>query len=171
MQRHAELRFAGQLFELRVDLNDAESPLPSLQGIEVAFREAYRREFAIELPNATVQLVRLGLVAEADLASPARALFKPFGRSDALTATARGERSVLAEDGSTISIPVYGAEVHEVVHADGPALFVQAGATVWIPSGMFAECGPDGCLVIRARASGHPPSEAIEHAAAREAAS
>jgi N-methylhydantoinase A len=161
MKRHAELRFVGQLFELRVDLDDAASPLPSLDDIDAAFRQAYRREFAIELPHATVQLVRLGLVAEADLASPARHLFQPLGQPDAVTATAIDHRTVLAEDGSMLTVPVFGASDHPLIQTRGPALFIQAGATVWIPDGMAAQRGPDGCLVIRAQASITQASEAV----------
>ncbi|MEY4214213.1 MAG: hypothetical protein RL458_2439 [Pseudomonadota bacterium] len=168
MKRHAELRFAGQLFELRVDLDDAAAPLPSLHDIDAAFRLAYLREFAIELPHATVQLVRLGLVAEADLASPAQHLFQPLGQPDAVTATAVDHREVLAEDGSTLTVPVFGASDHPLIQTRGPALFIQAGATVWIPDGMSAQRGPDGCLVIRAHASSTPASEAVAGPAAQE---
>jgi N-methylhydantoinase A len=168
MRRHAELRFAGQLFELRVDLDDAAAPLPSLHDIDEAFRQAYLREFAIELPHSTVQLVRLGLVAEADLASPARHLFRPFGRSDPVTATAVDHRTVLAEDGSTLTVPVFGASDHPLIQTSGPALFIQAGATVWIPDGMTAQRGPDGCLVIRAHASRPQASETVAGPAAQE---
>ncbi|MFM7568095.1 MAG: hypothetical protein ACKO8O_05280, partial [Betaproteobacteria bacterium] len=157
LRRHAELRFSGQLFELRVPLGEADAPLPSIDQIEAAFRSEYRREFSIELPNATVQLVRLGLVAEADLASPAQQLFQPF-ESPAPTGAGTVEtRSILGPDGLTREVPVYRATPGQALQTAGPALFVQAGATVWVPEAMIAHRAADGCLVIRPHARESAP--------------
>jgi N-methylhydantoinase A len=148
LRRHAELRFAGQLFELRVALDEANTPLPSIDQIELAFRSEYRREFSIELPNATVQLVRLGLVAEADLASPARKLFQPFDLLAPTDAGAIETRSILGPDGLTRDVPVYRATPSQPIQTAGPALFVQAGATVWVPEAMTAHRAADVGRVI-----------------------
>jgi len=154
LRRHAELRFSGQLFELRVPLDDAESALPAVAQIEAAFRLQYLREFAIELPNASVQLVRLGMVAEANLASPASRLFKPF--TPAISAETRSDesRSILTTEGASIEVPVFRANDEGALQTSGPALFVQAGATVWVPEGMRAQRFADGCLVIQAASHG-----------------
>ncbi len=149
LRRHADLRFLGQLFELRVTLGQAESPPPTIAEIEAAFRQQYLREFSIDLPHATVQLVRLGLVAEADLASPAKRLFQPFPANTPAAISTGNPRSILAEDGSWSDIAAYQTAEGGALHAQGPALFIQAGATVWVPAGMAAQRGTDGCLVIR----------------------
>jgi len=157
LRRHADLRFSGQLFELRVPLGEADAPLPSIDQIEAAFRSEYLREFSIELPNAAVQLVRLGLVAEADLASPAEQLFQPFESPAPTSAGTVETRSILGPDGLTREVPVYRATPGQALQTAGPALFVQAGATVWVPEAMIAHRAADGCLVIRPHARESAP--------------
>ena len=146
--RHAELRFAGQLFELRVALGGLDEALPAPTEIESLFRQAYLAEFGIELPRASVQLVRLGLVAQGDLASPAARLFN----SDPAQPTAIQPfemRELLNADGSSDRVPAYRAVDSAGLTTRGPALFAQAGATVWVPEGLRAEVGHDGCLMLR----------------------
>lgn len=151
LARFAELRFTGQLFELRVPLGDAGQPLPDSAAIEAAFRAAYAREFGIELPQASVQLVRLVLVAICESASPARALFTP-GCGGFKPAKPSALRDYLAPDGSVQQVPVYRSADCADVAAEGPLLVAHAGATVWVPQGMSATLAADGCVVIKGNA-------------------
>ncbi|HYF17822.1 MAG TPA: hydantoinase/oxoprolinase family protein [Ramlibacter sp.] len=147
LARFAELRYAGQLFELRVPLGGVDDPLPTTADIESAFRQAYAREFGFELPRAAVQLVKLVLVATRELGSPARGLFNAGGGEDHQPQP-HGSRECLAEDGATTRVPVYRSADCAGLRAAGPLLVEHAGATVWVPQGLQARVGADGSIAM-----------------------
>jgi N-methylhydantoinase A len=144
LRRHADLRFAGQLFELGVAMGDAEDPMPESAEIERRFRDAYRSEFGFDLEHSDVQLVRLKLVVTLPRIDLSGAIFDP-AQPGAMPAKLR-EQTLLARDGTALKVPVYeGKGTAEIM---GPALVELAGSIVWIHGTQKARIGAGGAIEI-----------------------
>jgi len=147
LHRHADLRFAGQLSELRVPLGKQEDPLPDADEIERRFRTAYRAEFGFDLADSAVELVTVHLVAELPIKATAGSAFR---EEPALGAgTPYQTRTYLDADGGVQTIPVYRSAECRGATLRGPLLVDHAGSTVWVPAGQTATVGADGGVVFR----------------------
>jgi N-methylhydantoinase A len=142
------MRFQGQLFELRVPLGDAASPLPEPADIERAFREQYRDEYGFDLPGATVQLVNLRLEGTLPLGLSATRLFDEPGERSTKVARVGRIQTIRGRGGATSSLPVVRAMDAPGTIITGPALIEHSGSTVWIRAGDRAEIGRSGRVLI-----------------------
>jgi N-methylhydantoinase A len=154
--RFADIRFQGQLFDLRVPLGNADQPLPSPTEIERAFREQYRSEFGFDLPDAVAQLVNLRLEGTLSLGIDAARLLEDA--EEGLRAAAQQTRvvKILERNGDTTRLPVVRAAEALGTTIAGPALIEHAGSTVWIHPGHRAEIGRSGRVLIQLSEGGGP---------------
>jgi len=144
-ERSIDARFEGQLFELNLPVATGATPLA--EDLDAAFRAAYRQTYGYDLPDHTVQLVNLRLVASGvvhDGGWPRLAL-------EGHDAAARS-RQVIGEDGSSRDVPVWRREtLKEGVSLDGPAIIEDFGATIRLLSGQRLEVRPSGMLELTER--------------------
>jgi len=146
--RFADLRFAGQLFELRVPLGAFDEPVPASLEIERRFRDVYRSEFGFDLAESRVQLVNLHLVATLPMGGSAARIFaKPSGASPA--ARPYRVQDFLRADGKDEPLPIYRTADCIGAELEGPLLIEHSGATVWVRSGQRAMIGTDGGVAFR----------------------
>ncbi len=141
--RFADLRFAGQLFELRVPLGAFSEALPTPADIERRFRAQYVSEFGFDLADSVVQLVNLHLVASLPMGGSTARI---FSNESGPSAEARPYRvqDFLRADGEWEPLPVYRSADCIGAELTGPLLIEHAGATVWIRDGQRARIGTDG---------------------------
>jgi N-methylhydantoinase A len=149
--RFVEMRFQGQLFELRVPLDAAEETLPDLPEIERRFRAQYRAEYGFDLPDAVVQVVNARLEGTRPLGLAADALLDEAGERPETRAEPVRRQEIIGRDGSTVLLPVVRAVGSPGATVTGPALIEHAGSTVWIHDGQHAEIGRSGRVLIRLR--------------------
>ena len=145
--RFADLRFAGQLFELRVPLGSFGEPMPSAAEIGRGFRHVYATEFGFDLVESMVQLVTLHLVASLPMGGSTARL---FSKQSAASATAQPYRvqAFLRADGILEPLPVYRmADCIDAALA-GPLLIEHSGSTVWVRAGQHAKIGTDGSVTL-----------------------
>ncbi|WP_320178920.1 hydantoinase/oxoprolinase family protein [Roseovarius pacificus] len=137
-EHFADLRFVGQLFELRVALKEGDDAA----AIETRFRAAYVEEFGFDLNDSDVQLVALHLTARLTRATDASNLFNalPDGEDTPIR-----HQKVFSRDGSEQDTPVFSG-VHGSI--EGPALIELAGSTVWLLDGQRARRGNGGAVEI-----------------------
>jgi len=145
LERTADLRFAGQLFELSVPLGDASSPLPERQTIEKLFRQAYESEFGFDLPESKVQLVNVRLTVKASLGQEYRypevdaaqdpSSIQPYRYQDYLDPRDQMEK-----------IPVFQSKDAIGLSLHGPMLIEHAGSTVWVGHEHLAQIHRDGSV-------------------------
>ncbi|WP_226575938.1 hydantoinase/oxoprolinase family protein [Acuticoccus sediminis] len=145
-ERYLDLRFAGQLFELRIPVGSAEQPLPPLSEVERRFRDAYREEFGFDLPNVAVQSVKLHVTARMQPDSSSVRVFREQAAHLRAPVPTR-RQPFLGRDGTVFDIDVYrtGPVAGRV---DGPALIEHAGSTIWIERGHVAEFCRDGSVKV-----------------------
>ncbi len=154
LSRFADVRFRGQLFELKIPLGTGTDPLPVAAEIEARFRAAYQAEYGFDLPEAVPELVTVRLVAQADGMTGARDPFRPERRSGQPTAFEDG--MLLAADGTAQpALFVDATDLAPGIAFTGPAVVGVRGATVWIDGPAAVKTGADGSLHITL-----PPAEA-----------
>ncbi len=144
--RFADLRFVGQLSELRVPLGGRGEPLPDAAEIERRFRAAYREEFGFDLADSRVELVNVHLVAELPPKDTTAALFaerRPPG-----VVRPYQERLYIDKTESARRIPVYRTDDCIGATLEGPLLIDHSGSTVWVPADTSARIGADGSVVF-----------------------
>lgn len=151
--RFADLRFAGQLFALRVPLGDFDEPMPACAMIEHAFRKVYRSEFGFDLAEAKVQLVNLHLVATLPMGGSAARLFSCASGANPAARPYRMQ-TFLRADGKEEPLPVYRSADCLGAGMEGPLLIEHSGATVWVRAGQRAAIGADGGVAFRIREGG-----------------
>lgn len=146
--RFADLRFTGQLFELRVPLGRIEETLPTPLEIERRFRALYVSEFGFDLSESVVQLVNLHLVASLPMGgSTARIFSNESGPST--SAQPYRIQTYLSADGREEPLPVYRTAECIGAELKGPLLIEHSGATVWIRDGQHAKIGTDGGVAFQ----------------------
>ncbi|MBX9844527.1 MAG: hydantoinase/oxoprolinase family protein [Xanthobacteraceae bacterium] len=133
-ERALDVRFVGQLFELKVPVGQDDEPLPEPAQIETSFRALYRAEYGIDLPDAQVQIVNLRMVAEIDLGHRGDAAFAVERREQKRLLPYRIAK-ILGRDGSDQAVSVYRASEAAAGVLDGPAIIEHAGSTVWVHAG------------------------------------
>ncbi|MDN5844545.1 MAG: hypothetical protein L0H54_13995, partial [Alcaligenaceae bacterium] len=145
-QRFADLRFVGQLFELRIPLGEGNDPLPEAIDIGHRFRAAYCEEFGFDLPGSRIELVNVHLVATLPLSVRSELL---FGRSPpSRDAGPHHERSYIDQQGHTRQVPVHLAQDCAGRTLQGPVLIDHSGSTIWVPHGTLAAIQDDGSVVF-----------------------
>ena len=146
--RFADLRFAGQLFELRVPLGAFDAPMPDRAEIERRFREVSRSEFGFDLVESRVQLVNLHLVATLPTGGSAARVFSSAGGASASAQPYRMQ-NFLRADGNEEPLPVYRSADCIGAELEGPLLIEHSGSTVWVRVGQRALIGADGGVAFQ----------------------
>jgi N-methylhydantoinase A len=139
--RFADMRFKGQLFQLKIPLGARDAPLPDADALDAAFRAAYVAEYGFDLPNGMPEIVNLRLAATAGEETDAFA-------SQPRPVTAAALRTVLIDKaGRKTEIPVHAA-TPDAGELRGPSLVALGGATVWLQAGTRARLDARGGLHI-----------------------
>lgn len=148
VSRFVDMRYIGQLSELRVALGSAEEPLPDAARIEALFRERYRDEFGFDLAGSAVEMVTVHLVAALPVENGAGAL---FARRQAASQDPRPyqDRLYTGPDGVEVRVPVYRSGECLGAALQGPLIIDHGGATVWVPRGQQAQILADGGITFR----------------------
>jgi len=137
LERLADVRYAGQSWELTVPWPDAAA------GLEVAFEEAHRQRYGYGRPGVPLEVVTLRVRAEgepmADLPLP-----PPLRRE-----TPSSQRLVL-DDGRQAAVPLWHRwSLAPGMVVIGPALITQSDATTFVPPEWCAAVEAWGDLALR----------------------
>lgn len=146
IERYANCRYIGQLYELEVGLGNSATDLPDAQALENSFRDAYRVEFGIELPLAKVELVKTHITVTLQPKNKPN-VFQESVHNARQIVPARSQRYV-KEDGSVGDIPVYSTHSATGLDATGPMIIEHAGSTVWVRDNDRAKIHSDGCVIV-----------------------
>jgi N-methylhydantoinase A len=151
LARKADLRYAGQNYELPVPLPEGPLDAALIEALAAGFAAAHRRAYGFADEAAPVELVTLrlealGLVEKAAL-RPA-----PDGGPDPAPALREERRVWLREAGGFVSCPVYDRDrLGAGNRIRGPAVVEQMDATTLVLPGMEARVDRYLNLVLEAR--------------------
>jgi N-methylhydantoinase A len=156
-RRHAYLRYAGQGYELRVELPEGE--ITQGYGTEVAkrFHEAYASEYGYSEPDSTVEAVDWYLTVSLDGGRDEAALGGAAAVTPGGAPAPKPSRTRPAmfpdDDGLATMQPIdcpfyHRADVEPGSVVDGPAVITDPEATVLVPPGDRATVNQAGHIVI-----------------------
>ncbi|MEE8630305.1 MULTISPECIES: hydantoinase/oxoprolinase family protein [Methylobacterium] len=138
LTRAADLRYAGQAFELTLDL-DAGRDLAQAARL---FSEAHRRSYGYDLPGNPIEIVTLRVTGRL----PRDASAPGHGRA---VATPRETRRVyFGRDLGAHDTPVIGRADLGPVPRPGPLVVEEYEGTTLVPPGCTARLDPDGNILI-----------------------
>ena len=142
MSLSADMRYAGQAFELVVPWGDVQPGPDTLAQLLADFHALHRQRFSYANPEDPVDIVTLRLTTTGRL-PPA-----PAGQAAAAAAGAPPPPRAVFLEGAWRTIPVYRrAGVTGGVH--GPVLIEEAYTTVFVAAGWTCGPGQNGDLVAR----------------------
>ncbi|WP_187144380.1 hydantoinase/oxoprolinase family protein [Microvirga massiliensis] len=152
-RRFIDVRFRGQLFQLKIPLGDLDAPLPDAMALDELFRAAYASEYGFDLPNGVPEIVNLRLSATVDPGGAGRP-FTSLMDGAALELPAGMRTAIIGADGMETAVPVHVAGASLVGRTlDGPAILAIGGATVWLHVGTAARVDDCGSVHIRVSCS------------------
>lgn len=148
--RFADIRFRGQLFQLKIPLGEAGTTLPESSALDAGFRAAYVTEYGFDLPDGVPEVVNLRLSATAEPLDMPAQVFAARPQIGSLDRSS-GLRTTLCDAaGRKTEVPVCFSDT---VPADrelrGPTILAIPGATVWLEAGNIARVDARGSVHIK----------------------
>ena len=143
--RAADMRFAGQGFEIRVALPDGPIDAGWLAAAASAFRATYDRRNRYSDPDATIETVDWHL--SASLPTPKGTAGRLDGGTDAAVTGSRP--AYFPEAGGLVATRVLNrAAIRAAGSVTGPAVIEDADSTVVVPPGDTARISANGHLIV-----------------------
>jgi N-methylhydantoinase A len=139
----ADMRYAGQNYELEVQLPEGEMDAAGWQALMDRFAEAHAKQYGFALPGEPVELINLRVTALRP--EPARD-FIDLSRGGGRAAT---ERPVWFESGKVANCPiVHRASLQPGETLTGPAVIEETDSTTVLHPGDRLALGPAGLLAL-----------------------
>lgn len=147
--RAADMRYAGQGYELRVAMDDGAVDAAMVAAALARFHAAHRTEYGHAFPDAAVEIVNLRVTAIGERPKPAKPA--PGTGGSLAAATLRTAPVVFSVDGmpERLETPVLARErlpIDEPI--PGPAIVVQTDTTTVVPPGCSVVADRGGNLII-----------------------
>jgi len=154
LQRSASMRYAGQGYELRVDLPDGAIGTDyAARGLE-AFHQAYQREYGYSDPSAPVEVTDW-FVVSTSVGSHADAGIRLQGYGSGGDPIVGHRRAYFPEAGGMVNAAVvdrYALTDQHRIH--GPALVEERESTIVVLPGDTVSLSPTGNLIVDIKAAG-----------------
>ncbi len=143
-----DLRYAGQAFDLRVALDDADFSPAGVARATAAFHALHRQRFSYDEPAVPVEIVALRLKAVGRLAKPVPAQ----GNAASLPDTDR-TRPVHGRQGA-VATPVRDRDaISGTTPVPGPAIVEEPYTSIYLPAGWTILTHASGALIADRAAS------------------
>jgi N-methylhydantoinase A len=141
---HADLRYAGQSFELGVELPDADWAAADIAAAVAAFHQRHEAVNGYAMPDHPVEVVNLrGAVIAARPLAPAEAPASASGMRDVTV------RPVWFRETGFVETPIHRrADFAVGDRIEGPAIVEQMDSTTVIPPGWHAVVAVEGSLLM-----------------------
>jgi N-methylhydantoinase A len=148
--RTVDMRYAGQNYELPIELPDGPIGPATLDALAAAFAAAHHRAYGFVAETDPVQLVTFRMEA-AGVVPKASFVPQPDAGPDA-SAAIDGERQVwMPEAGGFVTCPVYQRDrLRAGSRISGPAIIEQMDATTVVLPGMSAWVEPFLNIILEA---------------------
>lgn len=153
VSRVADMRYAGQNYELAIDLPDSWIDEQGLAQVLETFHQEHERAYGFAAPGEPAQFVTLRVEARGEVPPP-RFTELPRGEGAAQPETVR--TAYIPEAGGWIKCPVYRRDaLLGGQHFYGPAVVDQMDATTLVLPGQRVQVDPIGNLIISDESEGN----------------
>lgn len=147
-ERAADLRYAGQSYELKAPISDRRVTATTLASLREAFHALHAAEFGHSFPDLEIELVTLKVTALGRLPH----IEQTPAREETVENTGERRADVYFDvDGETcaLSTPILERERLPIKQrVEGPAVIVQLDSTTVVPPGATVERDPVGNLLL-----------------------
>ena len=144
----ADMRYAGQNYELNVPVPDLSDDTALLDALKSNFDTAYDRLYDYTAPDDAIEIVTFRLEAYGVVEKPQFST-NPDAGPDASDAVVDARRIYMPETGDFIETPVYDRErLRTGNRLDGPAVIEQMDSTTFVLPGQSATVDPYHNLII-----------------------
>jgi N-methylhydantoinase A/oxoprolinase/acetone carboxylase beta subunit len=148
-ERHADARYVGQGYELRVGIADGALNAQAMRKTLKAFHEFHRREYGHSFPDNPVEIVNIRLTGVARVPKIGR--FKPPSGGSLKAALVKRDRTVFRhrERMQTFETAFYRRELLPLrTRVPGPAIILQTDSTTVVPPGCSIRADEGGNLIL-----------------------
>ena len=144
LQRGLDLRYAGQGFELSIDVPSGPMENEWLEQVTDAFTREHERTYGHSAPGEPLEIVNLRLVAQREqhLTAPERAVKAPTG-------VGAGDRPVyFGPDRGSVATPVLGRGDLDTSEQPGPLVIQEYDSTTIVPPGATARLETGDNIIV-----------------------
>lgn len=146
ISRVADMRYAGQNYELAIDLPAGEINSRGLTEILETFHQEHERAYGFAAPSEPAQFVTLRVEARGEVPPPQ---FPELPRGDGVAQPETTRNTYIPEAGGWIDCPVFHrSALLGGQHFHGPAVVDQMDATTLVLPGQRVHVDPIGNLII-----------------------
>jgi len=147
-ERHADVRYVGQSYELSVELAPGTITQVTLDGVTADYHVAHERAYGHNAPEEPVEFVNMQVTARGEIARPN---LKEVTRGTGSDGAIKETRDVyFAESGGLVPTPVFDRyRLGEGDQIAGPAIVEEVDSTTVIHPGTSATIDVVGNLLIR----------------------
>ena len=147
-ERHADVRYVGQSYELTVELAPGTITQVTLDGVTADYHVAHERAYGHNAPEEPVEFVNMQVTARGEIARPN---LKEVTRGTGSDGAIKETRDVyFAESGGLVPTPVFDRyRLGEGDQIAGPAIVEEVDSTTVIHPGTSATIDVVGNLLIR----------------------
>ncbi len=156
VRRSADMRYAGQGYEIRVEVPPGTPDAALLDGVRRSFEQAYTAFYGQLCDGVPLEAVNWRVSVEGPRPDLGEVPEHMAARDDATGAAAQAavepaHRDALFDGtGSFVSTPVYQRHLLAPdFAAEGPAIIEEAESTTVVPPGWSVARGAGGCLLVR----------------------
>jgi N-methylhydantoinase A len=147
-ERHADVRYVGQSYELSVELAAGTITQSTLDGVTADYHVAHERAYGHNAPEEPVEFVNMRVAARGEIARPNLKEVARGTGSDGATKETRD--AYFAESGGLVPTPVFDRyQLGEGDSIAGPAIVEEVDSTTVIHPGTAATVDAVGNLLIR----------------------
>ena len=145
----ADMRYAGQNYELNIALPEAAGDAEFLEVLTARFNDAYAQRYDYTAPEEAIEIVTFRMEAYGEVEKPKFEIHESIGEDP--TAALQGRRQVYhPETGAYLDTPVYDRELLAAGNQiAGPAVMAQMDSTTLLLPGQ--RCEVDGHLNLLIR--------------------
>jgi N-methylhydantoinase A len=151
----ADIRYHGQIHELRVPFEEYPVSAEALERTITAFEDTYEEIYTIRLLGGVPEMVSLRVVASGALPQ-----YEPMAHSGGEEGAAPSTSREVLEGDEWREVEVYHRyDLAAGTSLAGPVILEEEGSTVWVASGMSVDVDTQGNLLI-ATSTKREPAEA-----------
>ena len=144
--RLADLRYAGQAYELTVPVRTTSEGLPDLQALEAAFHEEHARTYGHASESDTLELVNLRVIGR--VLSQDERVYRPNTATHGASRPPTERRVWFGPEHGSLIVPVIGRGNLAGGHIAGPLIVEEYDATCVVPPGWSAGLDGAGNMVL-----------------------